>query len=117
MPAASLGDDTSVVADNDEVPDIANAAGEGNENEGASTLAEEFAAIDALLARSEVAIEDTTRPARAVGNRATASRPAKDPMIYGLDWDEDKWLEEWQGVVLQAQNLPPVLHAIIVLDA
>jgi hypothetical protein len=116
--AAFLGDGTSVVADDDALLDIANGAEEKNEDEGASSLAEEFAAIDALLARSDAAIKDATRPASAVGNRATASRPAeKNPMIYDLDWDEDARLEEWNGVVRQAQDLPPVLQAIIALDA
>ncbi len=118
LPAASLGDDISVAADDEERPDIAIEAGEGNEDEAASTLAEEFAAIDALLARSDATIKDATRPARAIGNRATASRPAeKNPMIYDLDWDEDARLEDWHGVVRQAENLPPVLQAIIALDA
>ena len=112
-PAASLGDETSVVADDEAVPNTANGAGEGNEDEGASTLTEEFAAIDALLARSDAAIEHAKRP----GNSAAGRAGEKNPMIYDLDWDEDERLEDWHGVVRQAQDLPPVLQATIALDA
>ncbi|TZG31271.1 RHE_PE00001 family protein [Agrobacterium sp. B1(2019)] len=67
----------------------------------------DYAAIDALLARSDAAIERAKKPGRA---------PA-DPLVYDLDWDEDSRLDEWRGVVRQAENLPAVLQAIVVLDA
>jgi hypothetical protein len=73
-------------------------------------LAAELAAIDAVLARSETALADAKvrRPARA---------REKDPLVYDLDWDEDERIDEWRVVLAETQTLPPVLRAIVLLDA
>ncbi|WP_107328135.1 RHE_PE00001 family protein, partial [Agrobacterium pusense] len=72
----------------------------------------DLAAIDALLARSDAAIEQARKP-----GRAAADNRERDPLVYDLDWDEDIRLEEWRGLLRQAQDLPAVLQAIIALDA
>lgn len=59
-------------------------------DDAADLLAGEFAAIDALLARSETVIAAARAPAR---------EKERDPLVYEPDWDEAARLEEWRAVL------------------
>ncbi|MFL5015341.1 MAG: RHE_PE00001 family protein [Rhizobium sp.] len=86
--------------------------GEGEDgDDGASRLDAEFAAIDA------VCWLDRNWSSNRQGRR-TASVPAKgDPFVYHLDWNEDERLGEWRAVLHELDSFPPVLQAIVALDA
>jgi hypothetical protein len=94
--------------------------GERDDSAGANASADEtdtgasvFAEIDAVLARSAAAIEEAKRPSRVASHRDADSKA----LVYDLDWDEDARLDDWRDVVRSAQDLPPVLAAIVTLDA
>ncbi len=106
VPASSLDHD----GEDGEAIDTDQSGGEGESAADTTAFDSEFAAIDAVLARSNAAIEEAKRPGRAGAADTKA-------LVYDLDWDEDERLEEWRHVVHRAQELPPVLAAIVAIDA
>ncbi|MER9578658.1 RHE_PE00001 family protein [Mesorhizobium sp. M0400] len=77
----------------------------------ADLLAEEFAEIDAVLARSSKILSGSGVPAK-------AARPDDRPdLIYDLDWNEEERLAEWQDIVARTRDLPGVLRAAVLLEA
>lgn len=87
------------------------AVAQGNDDVGedmSDPLARELAAIDALLARSEAMMAET---------KASGRVREREALVYEADWDEDARLEEWRAVLAEIGNLPPVLQAVLALDA
>lgn len=65
-------------------------------------LADEFAALDAAVARSQQLLATTRRRAE---------------VVYDADWGEDEKLEEWRDAVRRSSDLPPILAAATALEA
>ena len=107
--ASSAIEDEGAVVD----AEAARVGEEGDGNDDVSLPGVDYAAIDAVLARSDAAIEQAKQPGPATSARARE----KDPLVYDLDWDEDERLEEWRSVLRQAQDFPAVLQAIVAVDA
>jgi hypothetical protein len=83
---------------------------DNDEDDADDPLAKQLAEMDAVLARSEALISGASQPAR------TASRD-RNPFVYEPDWDEDSRLQEWRAVLTETEALPPVLRAVLLLDA
>jgi hypothetical protein len=85
-----------------------------DEDEEEDSLAAEFAEIDAILARSERALE--------AGAGISESRPTAvgiDPLglVHDEEWDEEERLQAWRNVIRDADALPPSLGAAVLFDA
>ncbi len=117
-PAASLGDDGIVaVGESAAVHDVAvdrqdrNGQGRKDHSDDAFDLSGiDLDAIDAVLARSDDVLARVRQPQR-LPKRET------DLLISDPDWDEGERLEQWRTVLRSISDLPPVLQAILALDA
>ncbi|MER8464919.1 RHE_PE00001 family protein [Mesorhizobium sp. M1396] len=78
-------------------------------------LAEEFAEIDAVLARSSKILSGAGEPGKAA--RPDDRPEPQNGLIYDLDWNEEERLAEWQVVVAGTRDLPVILRAAILLEA
>lgn len=76
-------------------------------------LAEEFAEIDAVLARSSKILSGADVSAR----KEETSRRDRPNLIYDLDWNEEERLAEWQDMIARTRDLPVVLGGAILLEA
>lgn len=117
-PASSSGDggfgaESESAAGYDAAVDRQDQDGEGRKNrlhDGLDLPGIDFDAIDAVLARSEDVLAKVKQPQR-------MAKPETDPLIRDPDWDEDERLEEWRTVLRSIHDLPPMLQAILALDA
>nr|WP_181377290.1 RHE_PE00001 family protein [Ochrobactrum sp. LM19] len=117
-PAASLGGGGIIagsenVAVSDAAVDRQEGDGEGRIHrldDGLDLPGIDLDAIDAVLARSEEVLAQAKQPQR-------LPKPETDPLIRDPDWDEEERLDEWRTVLRSIRDLPPVLQAILALDA
>ncbi|MBP1849467.1 RHE_PE00001 family protein [Rhizobium halophytocola] len=70
-----------------------------------------LAAMDAVLARTNAVL------AGELPVIETRAPPTRDPFLYEPDWDEEARLEEWREVLHRTEDIPPVLRAVLLVDA
>ncbi|MUZ74479.1 DUF1612 domain-containing protein [Agrobacterium vitis] len=90
--------------------EVSEPTGEGEGADDLDPLAKEMAAVNIVLARSNAAIERARMPGPARAREL-------DSLVYDLDWDENERLDEWRLALTETEGLPPVLRAMIALDA
>jgi len=117
-PASSSGDggivaESESAAVQDAAVDRQDRDGEGRKHrldDGLDLPGVDLDAIDAVLARSEDVLAKARQPQR-------LPKPEADPLVRDPDWDEEERLDEWRTVLRLIRDLPPVLQAILALDA
>ncbi len=70
----------------------------------------DYSEIDALIARTQATLDQ-------IGGAGQSCLPESKSLFRDLDWDEEDRLREWQMVLAETADLPPVLQAAVVLDA
>jgi len=78
----------------------------------ADRLAQEFAEIDAVLARSSRLLAGD-----AVPTKLAPQGDERLAILYDVDWDENARLVEWRQVLDRTRGLPTMLRAALALDA
>ena len=86
---------------------------DGRDEAADDLLAEEFAEIDAVLARSSRILSGADVPAR----KEETSRRDRPDLIYDLDWNEEERLAEWQTVLADTREWPLVMRAAVLIEA
>jgi len=82
-------------------------------------LAAHFAALDAVLERTNQILKGKNVEPRAkeTAEEPSARREERPSLVYDLDWNEDARMAEWTAVLEQTDGMPAMLRAVIALDA
>ncbi|WP_298966989.1 RHE_PE00001 family protein [uncultured Roseibium sp.] len=73
-------------------------------------LAQELAVLDAVLERSTAVLAGENLPKR-------EPQKKRAEIVYDPDWNQEDRMAEWREVLRKTENLPPVLRAVLLLDA